>query len=211
MDTGLTTIAEADIAKHRATAQSMITRVIVLEDSSGQSNTALAGTGRRFVSTVSTGGRAGRARWNFTRPSRRSARRSADGAPASTRCSTGRGADCRWRLPSPMSSRAARPRKPAVAQRARAAGRRGCQPFQGAPVGIGLCFGLHFAAYLSQLIDSEGEPPKTSPSPTSCSIRPQDALKCWSRRSTGQLRGATDDAALTEPRATPSPASPSMG
>lgn len=55
MDTGLTTIAEADIEKHRAIAQSMITRTIVLEDSSGQSNTALAGTGRRFVSTVSTG------------------------------------------------------------------------------------------------------------------------------------------------------------
>ncbi|MER2534501.1 MAG: AAA family ATPase [Rhizobiaceae bacterium] len=55
MDAGLTTIAEADIDKHRATAQSMITRVIVLEDSSGQSGTALAGTNRRFVSTVSTG------------------------------------------------------------------------------------------------------------------------------------------------------------
>src|SRR5262245_61046662 len=55
MDTGLTTIDEADIEKHRATAQSMITRVIVLEDSSGQSSTALAGTGRRFVPTVSTG------------------------------------------------------------------------------------------------------------------------------------------------------------
>ncbi|HTV69213.1 MAG TPA: AAA family ATPase [Rhizobiaceae bacterium] len=55
MDTGLTTIAEADIEKHRATAQSMITRVIVLEDSKGQSNTQLAGTGRRFVSTVATG------------------------------------------------------------------------------------------------------------------------------------------------------------
>ena len=55
MDTGLTTIPEADIEKHRATAQSMITRVVVLEDSSGQSGTALAGTGRRFVPTVSTG------------------------------------------------------------------------------------------------------------------------------------------------------------
>lgn len=55
MDTGLTTIPEADIEKHRATAQSMITRIVVLEDASGQSNTALAGTGRRFVSTVSTG------------------------------------------------------------------------------------------------------------------------------------------------------------
>jgi hypothetical protein len=55
MDTGLTTIPEADIEKHRATAQSMITRVVVLEDSSGQSSTPLAGTGRRFVSTVSAG------------------------------------------------------------------------------------------------------------------------------------------------------------
>ena len=55
MDTGLTTIDEADIEKHRATAQSMITRIVVLEDSSNQSGTALAGTGRRFVSTVSTG------------------------------------------------------------------------------------------------------------------------------------------------------------
>jgi len=54
MDTGLTTISEADIDKHRATAQSMITRVVVLEDAS-QSGTALAGTGRRFVSTVSVG------------------------------------------------------------------------------------------------------------------------------------------------------------
>lgn len=55
MDTGLTAISEADIEKHRAVAQSFITRVVVLEDSSGQSSTELAGTGRRFVSTVSVG------------------------------------------------------------------------------------------------------------------------------------------------------------
>src|SRR5690606_38845684 len=55
MDTGLTAISEADIEKHRAMAQSFITRVVVLEDSSGRSATELAGTGRRFVSTVSTG------------------------------------------------------------------------------------------------------------------------------------------------------------
>ncbi|HHZ10545.1 MAG TPA: ATP-binding protein [Rhizobiales bacterium] len=55
MDTGLTAISEADIEKHRAIAQSFITRVVVLEDSSGQSSTSLAGTGRRFVSTVSVG------------------------------------------------------------------------------------------------------------------------------------------------------------
>lgn len=55
MDTGLTTIAEADIEKHRATAQSFITRIVVLEAADGKSGAALAGTGRRFVSTVSTG------------------------------------------------------------------------------------------------------------------------------------------------------------
>ena len=55
MDTGLTTLSEADIEKHRAIAQSFITRIVVLEDSSGRSATELAGTGRRFVSTVSTG------------------------------------------------------------------------------------------------------------------------------------------------------------
>ncbi|TIW39354.1 MAG: AAA family ATPase, partial [Mesorhizobium sp.] len=55
MDTGLTTISEAAIEKYRATAQSFITRIVVLEDPSRESGTALAGTNRRFVSTVSVG------------------------------------------------------------------------------------------------------------------------------------------------------------
>ncbi|MEM9999458.1 MAG: AAA family ATPase [Pseudomonadota bacterium] len=56
MDTGLTQIDEKEIAKHRAIAQSLVTRFVVMEQASSQSNTELAGTGRRFVSTVSTGG-----------------------------------------------------------------------------------------------------------------------------------------------------------
>ncbi|TPN82498.1 ATP-binding protein [Mesorhizobium sp. CU2] len=55
MDTGLTTISEAAIEKHRAIAQSFITRIVVLEDPARESGTALAGTNRRFVSTVSVG------------------------------------------------------------------------------------------------------------------------------------------------------------
>ncbi|EKF43639.1 hypothetical protein NA8A_06388 [Nitratireductor indicus C115] len=55
MDTGLTTIDEKDIEKHRATAQSLVTRFVMLESDAGRSGTELAGTGRRFVSTVSTG------------------------------------------------------------------------------------------------------------------------------------------------------------
>jgi hypothetical protein len=54
--TGLTTISEDDITKHRSLAQSLVTRVIVMEKQDGKSSTPLAGTSRRFVSTVSTSG-----------------------------------------------------------------------------------------------------------------------------------------------------------
>ena len=55
MDIGLTTLREEDIAKHITTAQSLLERanVIVSEDNT-KSKTKLAGTRRRFVSTVST-------------------------------------------------------------------------------------------------------------------------------------------------------------
>ena len=56
LNTGLTTIHEDDIARHMATAQSMVTKLVILETDDGKAGTALAGTGRRFVSTVSTGG-----------------------------------------------------------------------------------------------------------------------------------------------------------
>ena len=55
MDAGLTTISEKDIAKHVPTAQSFVTRMVVMESTDGKSGTEIAGTGRRFVSTVSAG------------------------------------------------------------------------------------------------------------------------------------------------------------
>ncbi|MEM9575283.1 MAG: AAA family ATPase, partial [Pseudomonadota bacterium] len=56
MDVGLTRIDEKDIVKHRATAQSLVNKFVVLEQSSGKSGTQMAGTRRRLVSTVSTAG-----------------------------------------------------------------------------------------------------------------------------------------------------------
>ncbi len=56
MDVGLTTIEEKDITKHLAVAQAMVTRFVSLETADEKSGTEIAGTGRRFVSTVSTGG-----------------------------------------------------------------------------------------------------------------------------------------------------------
>ncbi len=55
MDIGLTALSESDIAKHVATAQSLVTRFIVTE-AARESGTEIAGTRRRFVSTVSTSG-----------------------------------------------------------------------------------------------------------------------------------------------------------
>lgn len=56
LNTGLTTIHEDDIARHQATAQGMVTKLVILENDGGAGGTALAGTGRRFVSTVATSG-----------------------------------------------------------------------------------------------------------------------------------------------------------
>ncbi|MGE8104837.1 AAA family ATPase [Allorhizobium sp. NPDC080224] len=52
---GLTTLREEDIAKHLAVAQGLVTRFVVLDQGEGTSGAPIAGTGRRFVSTVSTG------------------------------------------------------------------------------------------------------------------------------------------------------------
>ncbi|MGV8938957.1 MAG: AAA family ATPase [Allorhizobium sp.] len=55
LNAGLTTLHEDEIAKHMAVAQGLVTRLIVLDAGDGASGTPIAGTGRRFVSTVSTG------------------------------------------------------------------------------------------------------------------------------------------------------------
>jgi hypothetical protein len=56
LNTGLTAIPEEDIVKHMAVAQNMVTRMVTLESDAASAGTTIAGTGRRFVPTVSTGG-----------------------------------------------------------------------------------------------------------------------------------------------------------
>ena len=57
MDIGLTTLREQDIAKHIPTAQAMLQRTsVIIAGEASKSKTKIAGTKRRFVSTVSTGG-----------------------------------------------------------------------------------------------------------------------------------------------------------
>ena len=56
MDIGLTTLRESEIDEHRATAQSLVTNFVQVKTGKTESKTEIAGTRRRFVSTVSTAG-----------------------------------------------------------------------------------------------------------------------------------------------------------
>ncbi len=67
MDTGLTTIDEKQIAKHLTTAQSLVTKLILMEARDDKSKTEIAGTRRRFVSTVSTRGMKSSRELEFTK------------------------------------------------------------------------------------------------------------------------------------------------
>ncbi len=56
MDVGQTALKETEIEKHLAVAQSLVTQFVVVSSGKAESNTEIAGTRRRFVSTVSTTG-----------------------------------------------------------------------------------------------------------------------------------------------------------
>ncbi len=212
MDTGLTTIPEADIEKHRAAAQSMITRVVVLEDSSGQilARRSPAPDGASCPRSRPAPC-ARRARSSLTktvasvRPDdqllsipqhtllyrARAASRSRSRSPTSS--------------PAPASWKAWQPRTPA--RRSKATRPRASRSFcRRRPTSAAFAF----ASYLLQLIDADGEAPNDIKEPDFLFDTPQDALK-------SMVAGL--DGALLAPRPMPtwrcapaaSPASPSTG
>ena len=174
MDTGLTTIPEADIEKHRATAQSMITRVVVLEDSS------------RPVSTPRLPAPAAAS----SRPFRRARCASTREVELTKTVASVRPDDQLMSIPqhtllyrarrgiaialavSDVFAPRQRPRKPAGEERPRAARRRRRRAFQEAALGLGLCLGLR-ARLLSPAADRQPTARRrtTSGSRTSCSTR----------------------------------------
>jgi len=56
MDVGQVALKESEIEKHLTVAQSLVTQFVVVSSGNTKSNTEIAGTRRRFVSTVSTTG-----------------------------------------------------------------------------------------------------------------------------------------------------------
>ncbi|MBB6014462.1 energy-coupling factor transporter ATP-binding protein EcfA2 [Aquamicrobium lusatiense] len=197
MDTGLTTIPEASIEKHRATAHSFITRIVVLEDPSREAGTALAGTNRRFVSTVSTG----------------SVRRTREVELAKT---VGAIHPDDQLLSIPQHTLLYRARRGiavalAIAEVfAQGTDLEGLQaqnarsPLQGDEAArfrkllssSAYIAAFGFAAYLYQLIDSDGEAPNDIAEPDFLFDTPQDAVKSIVSGLDRALTGAKDDADL---------------
>ncbi|AOF91826.1 AAA family ATPase [Sinorhizobium sp. RAC02] len=197
LNAGLTTIHEDDIAKHQAMAQSLVTKLVILESEDGKSGTALAGTGRRFVSTVSTAG----------------TRRTREVELAKTIQSV--------RLADPLLS----PQQHAVLFRARRgvqvalavtdafsrqtnleglqsrnlasplAGDEANQ-FKALLAASAYIAAFTFAAYLGATLPGEGEPVEDGGEPDYLFDTPQDALKSMVAGLDRTIAGAPDDAAL---------------
>jgi hypothetical protein len=194
---GLTTIHEDDIEKHRSMAQSMVVRTIVLQRDDGKSGTSLAGSGRRFVSTVST----------------RSMRRTREIELAKTIAAV--------RADDPLLSiaqhtllfRARRGLAVALALAEIFARQNDLESLQSKNTASPLdgeeatrfkallaasayVSAFSFAAYLSQLLDGESEPVDDTAEPDFDFDTPQDALKSMIAGLDAAIAGAGDDLAL---------------
>ncbi|MEI9408817.1 ATP-binding protein [Mesorhizobium salmacidum] len=197
MDTGLTTIPEAAIEKHRATAQSFITRIVVLEDPSRESGTALAGTNRRFVSTVSVGsvrrtrevelsktvGAVHPDDQLLTIPQHTLLFRARRGTAIALAVSDvfAEGSDLE-------SLQARNSRAPLEGEEA--------STFKKLLSASAYISAFSLASYLFQLIDSDGEAPNDIPEPDFLFDTPQDAVKSILAGLDKAISGSTDDADL---------------
>jgi hypothetical protein len=197
LNAGLTTIHEDDIGKHQATAQSLVTKLVILEREDGRNGAALAGTGRRFVSTVSTAGtrrtrevelartiQSVRANDPLLTPQQHAvlfrARRGLQVALAVSdvfsRQSNLEGLQAR-NLAAPLTGDEA-------------------NQFKALLAGSAYIAAFTFAAYLGATLPGEGEPVEDGGEPDYLFDTPQDALKSMVAGLERTIAGAPDDGAL---------------
>ncbi|MBW9062753.1 ATP-binding protein [Rhizobium herbae] len=198
LNAGLTTLHEDDIDRHQAVAQGLVTKVIILEADDPASKTALAGTGRRFVSTVSTGGqrRTREVELAKTIQAVRTGDPLMSPAQHALLYRSRRGlqvalavADVFARqtnLESLQSRNAAAP----------LAGDDAAQ-FKALLSASAYVAAFTFAAYLGSTLAGEGEPVEDGAEPDFLFDTPQDALKSLVSALDRTIAGAPDDAALT--------------
>lgn len=198
MDTGLTTIDEKDIEKHRATAQSLVTRFVMLQSDDGRSGTELAGTGRRFVSTVSTG--ALRRTREVELAKTIAAIRQGDpmlSIPQHTLLyRTRRGvavalavADVFARSTELESLQERNARSPLEGEAA--------QTYHALLQASAYVAAFTLSSYLLQMLDADSEPVNDTDEPDFQFDTPQDALKSVLAALEGAISGAADDTAMT--------------
>ena len=197
LSAGLTTIQEEEIARHLAVAQGLVTRLIVLDHGEGPGGAPLAGTGRRFVSTVSTG----------------AVRRTRDVELSKTIQSARPDDPMLSPLQHSVLFRARRGLQVALAVSAVFArqsdleqlqARNISAPLQGAEAerfkallsASAYVAAFVFAAYLISTLSGESEPANDTKEPEFLFDTPQDALKSMVAGLDAALAGAPDDTAL---------------
>jgi hypothetical protein len=198
LNTGLTAIPEEDIAKHMAIAQSFVSKLVMLENDAGPTGAAIAGTGRRFVSTVSTGG----------------VRRTREVSLAQVIQSIRPGDQMLSPAQHALLYRARRGIMVGLAVAdvfARQTNLEGLQarnataPLQGPDTetfknllsAAAYIAAFSFAAYLSVTLSGEGEPAEDVPEPDYLFDTPQDATKSMIAGLERAIQGAPDDLGLT--------------
>ena len=197
-NTGLTTIHEDDIEKHLPTAHSMVTRLVILETDDGRSGTALAGTGRRFVSTVSTGStrRTRQVELEKTIAAVRPGDQMLSIAQHTLLFRARRGLAVALALTDVFAQQSD---LETLQSRNRASPLSGDEAvrFKALLAASSYVAAFGFAAYLSQLLDGEVEPAEDVDEPDFHFDTPQDALKSMVSALDGAIAGAPDDTALT--------------
>ena len=197
-DASLAAIPEKAIEKHRAVAQSLVTKFVRIETGRAESGTQIAGTRRRFVSTVSSG----------------QAQSTREVALAATIASL-RGDDAmlspaqhavlyRTRRGTAVALVVAdiygeRTGLDALTARNSASGLSGddAARFRTLVEGAAYVAAFTLAAYLLQLLPEEGEPASDVGEPDFIFDTPQDALKSVIAALDAALEGAPDEAAMT--------------
>lgn len=198
LNTGLTAIPEEDIAKHMVTAQSMVTKLVMLESDASGTGTTIAGTGRRFVPTVSTTGvrktrEVGLAQMiQAIRPGDQMLSPAQHALLYRTRRGIMVGlavADVFARQTSLEGLQARNAAAPLQGQDA--------ETFKSLLAAAAYIAAFSVAAYLSVTLSGEGEPAEDVPEPDYLFDTPQDAAKSTVAGLERAIQGAPDDLGLT--------------
>ncbi len=198
LNAGLTTIHEDDIAKHQALAQGMVTRLIILEADDPATATALAGTGRRFVSTVATSGtrRTREVELSKTIQSARVSDPLMSPAQHALLFRTRRGLQVALAVADVFARQTNLEGLQSRNATAPLSGDDATQ-FKALLSASAYVSAFTLAAYLSSTLSGEGEPVDEAKEPDFLFDTPQDALKSMIAALDRTISGAPDDAALT--------------